>query len=151
MWSEDWTGESADAKPSGPTTGGSVVYGEASIGYSYSDGTGDYSTGATKIYNDNNAGGLKPELMVHGNKTTAGYYEITGLRKEGALALTLTFKRTNSTTNALSLSVAGEGYSISKVSGSGAGTYVYTITCGSAETFTLRFTGHQVVALQTHV
>jgi len=150
LWSEDWTGESADAKPSSPTTGGSVVYGTPTITYSYNDGTGDYSTGATKIYNENSAGGSKPELMVHGNTTTAGYFEIAGLPKAGSAALTLTFKRTNSTTSALDVSVTGTGYSISKVSGSGAGTYVYTITCGSAETFSIRFTGHGGVKSPTN-
>ena len=147
LWSEDWTGESANAKPEHPTTSGSTVYGvaKASIDYSYSDGEGDYSTGETKVYTSNlAAGGVSPELLVHGNTTTPGYFEVSGLRKEGATTLTLTFKRNNSTDLALRPSVTGTGYSISKDSQTGSGPYVYTytITCGTDDTFTLRFTGN---------
>lgn len=146
LWSEDWTGEAANATPIAPTSGGGYTYGSATIRYECSDGSGTISSGGTKIYNESNAGGIKPELMVKGNTTTAGSLYITGLRKEGAKELSLTFKRNNSITKALSLAFASTdieaGYAFKDNSGSGAGIYEYTITCGSAETFSLYFNGH---------
>ena len=139
LWSENWTGESNNAKPSGPTTGGGYAI-ASGVEYDYTDGTGD-NKATTKVATGTNAGGVSPELMVGYGTTTAGAFTVTGLPKKGAKELTLIFKRNNSTTVALTPSVTGEGYSISKVSGSGAGTYVYTITCGAGSTFDLTFTG----------
>ena len=139
LWSEDWTGESNNAKPSSPTTGGGYAI-ESGVEYDYVDGTGD-NNATTKVATGTNAGGVSPELMVGYGTTTAGAFTVTGLPKKGAKELTLIFKRNNTTTSALTPSVSGEGYSISKVSGDKADTYVYTITCGAGSTFDLIFTG----------
>lgn len=143
LWSEDWTGESANAMPGHPTAGGSTVYGvtKASIDYKYSDGTGTNESGATKVYIESTGGGTAPELMVHGNETTPGYFKIEGIPSGGADSLTLSFKRNNYT---LTPSVSGDGYILSsKISGTGKDTYVYYIKCGSGATFDLTFTGPQ--------
>ena len=143
LWSEDWTGESNNAEPSGPTTSGGYAIAGASISYAYTDGTGtnNSDTKVTTANGGNLAGGTSPELIVGYGTTTAGAFTVSGLPKKGAKELTLIFKRNHATTSALTASVSGDGYSISKVSGDKADTYVYIITCGSAETFNLTLTG----------
>ena len=133
VWKEEFTGFAADAKPTSPGAS-ATVYSGATITYTCTDG----SSQSTKIYDDNVAGSITPELMV-GKGTTNGSFGIAGIPKAGASALTLTFKRNN---NTLTPTVSGSGYSIDKVSGSGKDMYTYTITCGSGETFGLLFTGN---------
>ena len=134
LWSEDFSGYSANAVPSETISSsdshtGTIVY-SGSVTYACTDGT----NGTTKIYDENTAGGTSPELMV---SKYSGTFEITGIPKAGATAVTVSF-----TTNNQNMTVASSttGYTGS-YSQKAAGTHSFDITCGSASTFTLTFTG----------
>lgn len=134
LWSEDFSGYSANAVPSETISSsdshtGTIVY-SGSVTYACTDGT----SGTTKIYNENTAGGTSPELMV---SKYSGTFEITGIPKAGATAVTVSF-----TTNNQNMTVASSttGYTGS-YSQKATGTHSFDITCGSASTFTLTFTG----------
>ena len=154
LWSEDWTGESNNAKPSSPTTGGGYAIAGASISYEYyaGDGTSPGDTYVTTNGGGNLAGGVSPEIIL-GKKgtggTTGGYLIISGIPKEKAKKLTLSYKQ-----NAVQLyvSVTGTGYSFSgggtSVNSNVAGTKEHTIVCGTSETFSLTFTAPNMTAVR---
>ena len=109
---------------------GRTIYGDASVTYSYKNGSG----AGTKIYNESSAGGTSPELLVGKNSST---FTITGIPNGGASQLQLTYKQN---AQSLTSSVSGDGYS----GGTNANTKATTstiITVGSANTFDLTFTG----------
>lgn len=124
LWSEDFSSYSADAVPSGGT-------------YSYACGNGS-STGTTKIYNENTAGGTKPEIMVC---KYGGTFQATIPLENIAGNLTLTYKQN---ANSLTVSTPTTGVSISgSASSSTAGTKTVTFT-GITKTMTsivIKFTG----------
>ena len=143
IWSEDFSGYESQNIPSGSVTTatGRVVYNEGSVTYSCATGVGDENDN-TRVLKNNLAGGTSPELMVGYGKSTPGYFHISDISNAGAAELTLIFKKNG---NALTPTInTGDvtDYGLAKVSGSGAGTYEYTVTCGSASTFSLRFTGN---------
>lgn len=87
MWSENFTGIAADAKPETPTDGGSSVYGDATITYEYTDGgtkTKGYTTGGP-----NNNENL---LVSKGN----GAFTVKGIPTGGATTLTVTHTKSGS-------------------------------------------------------
>ena len=109
---------------------GRTIYGDASVTYSYKNGSG----AGTKIYNESSAGGTSPELLVGKNSST---FTITGIPNGGASQLQLTYKQN---AQSLTSSVSGDGYS----GGTNANTKATTSTIiivGSANTFDLTFTG----------
>lgn len=67
IWSENWSGVSANATPSAGVSG--TNKGNAS--YTLTNGKGS-SAGTTKIYEDNLAGGTSPELMIGKKGTGSG-------------------------------------------------------------------------------
>ena len=107
LWSEDFSGYSANNVPTGGT-------------YSY---TCDNGGGTTKIYEDTYAGGTSPELLV---AKTNGYFQAVVPLENILGDLKLTFKKGG---NALSVSTSTEGISISGTSSfSDAGEFTVTFT-----------------------
>ena len=89
LWSEDFSSYEADDVPSGGT-----------YGYNCTNGNG---SGATKIYNQDNAGGTAPELLV---AKSSGTFSATVPLNNASGTLTLTYK-TNA--KAMSVSTTTEG------------------------------------------
>lgn len=144
MYSENFGGYSADNVPSGSvstSSGNRVVYNSGSVTYTCTNGkkSGKNNGGTTKIYEQNNAGGTSPELLVGkkgGSGVAGGTFSISGIPSGGATKLTVSYKQNG---NGLSASVFGTGYSGSNTE-STAGTKSFDVTVGSASTFTLTFT-----------
>ncbi|MBQ7631708.1 MAG: InlB B-repeat-containing protein [Paludibacteraceae bacterium] len=143
LWSEDWTGETTGSTPTSPSSSGGYGIEGATINYTWqaATGSGAATTSVTTASGGNLAGGSSPEAIIakKGTDGNNGALLISGLPRKGAKELTLTFKR-NANSLTPTISSSGTAYSISPVSGTGKDTYVYTITCGSAETFTLILT-----------
>lgn len=143
IWSEDFSGYESQNIPSGSVTTatGRVVYNEGYVTYSCANGVGDENDN-TRVLKNNLAGGALPELLVGYGKSTPGYFHIADISNAGAAELTLIFKKNDYALTPTINTGDETDYGLAKVSGSGAGTYEYTVTCGSASTFSLRFTGN---------
>ncbi len=102
LWSEDFSAYGAGDVPSGSVAKG---YGGASVTYACTDGGG-----TTKIYEQSNADGLSPELLVGKSN---GTFEVTDIPTNGASSMVLRYK-----TNAyeLTLSSPTSGISFSSTS-----------------------------------
>jgi uncharacterized repeat protein (TIGR02543 family) len=143
LWSEDFSGYSANNVPNGSITNshtGTTVY-DGSVTYTCTNGqkSGKTNGGTTKIYAEKNAGGTSPELLVGkkgGASVAGGTFSISGIPSGGATKLTVSYKQNAS---GLSASVSGTEYSGSN-SANTAGTKSFDVTVGSASTFTLTFT-----------
>lgn len=138
VWAESFVGYSEGDKPSSASSN-ATVFGDATINYAYTDGDGT-SPGTTRVMTSNiGAGGVSPELII-GKKgtggTTGGSFSVSGIPTGDATTLTLSYKKNN---KAISVAITGTGYILGDASGSGP--YTHTITCGSASTFGLTFTG----------
>ena len=88
LWSETWSGGSANETPSEYGKEGTIVY-EGNVTY-------NQIVANTKLYDANIAGGTSPELLLSENKT----WTISGIPTGGAYKMLLTFK-SNKTTFAL--------------------------------------------------
>lgn len=102
LWSEDFSDYASGDVPSGFVYKG---YGGASVSYACTDGGG-----TTKIYEQSNADGLSPELLVGKSN---GTFEVTDIPTNGASSMVLRYK-----TNAyeLTLSSPTSGISFSSTS-----------------------------------
>ncbi len=135
LFSEDFSSYAKDAVPSGTVTTatGRVVYGNANVTYTCTDGGS-----TTKIYNENTGGGTAPEILVSKSK---GAFAVAGIPSGGAKAITVSFTQNN---QALSVEPTGTGYtgSVSGKPGAvGTRTFDITVADGADATFTLTFTG----------
>jgi len=119
MWSENFTGESADAQPTGPTTSGGTKYGAATV---------TYACGAsyTKVYADANAGGTSPELLVPKSSRSESFV-VSGIPSGGETSFTLTYR-----TNQSGLSVTSGTTGVTVGAASGTNPYSRTITLNSS-------------------
>ena len=113
LWSEDWTGGTAEEKPSQYGFEGTSVYGGATLTYAQS------STN-TKLYAEVLAGGTSPELLLAKSSTT---WTISNIPTGQATAMTLTFKSNKTTfnitssTTGISISGSGKSWTISQSTG----------------------------------
>ncbi len=135
LFSEDFSGYAKDAVPSGEVTTatGRVVYGGANVTYSVTNGSG-----TTKIYTENTAGGTSPEILVGKSN---GTLTIAGIPSGGAKAITVSYKQNKQKLKVESTTTGYSGSKDEKPSSVGANSVDITIADGSAETFTLVFTG----------
>lgn len=90
LWSEDFSGFSTDDVPS-VSNDNTVVYGDASLTYSTVSAGG----GTSKIYNENNAGGTAPELLIGKQGASFG---CSNIPTAGATKMKFSFN-TNQTSN----------------------------------------------------
>ena len=123
MFSENWTGVTASTTPSSPTTNGSSVYVSATIGYNWSNGTGN-STSQT--YSDGGPNGNANILVAKSN----GYWKVTGIPTGGASTLTVSYAKSGSGSITLSTSTANVSVS---------GTTVTIEEPASVSSFDLKF------------
>lgn len=144
LFSEDFSSYAANAVPSGSVTTatGRVVYGDANVTYSCTDGGGT-KPGYTKIYAEAVATGTSPEILVgkYGSgSTTGGTFSITGIPSGGAQEITVSFKQNK---QKLKVEVAGTGYTSAgvdaKPAAAGAVSFDITVADGAAATFDLTF------------
>jgi len=85
LWSETWSGGSANETPSEYGKEGTIVY-EGNVTY-------NQVVANTKLYDANIAGGTSPELLLSENKT----WTISGIPTGGAYKMLLTFKSNKTT------------------------------------------------------
>lgn len=126
LWTENWTGGTEDATPSGylgSAHTGTSVYNDETVTYAQS------SNSNVKLYTSGTmfAGGDSPELYIKKSAT----WTISGIPTTGASKLALTYK-SNNTNGVVSTTTTGASISGSSKS--------YTITTGGASTITLVFT-----------
>ncbi len=147
LFSEDFSGYSANDVPSGSVTAatGRVVYGDASVTYACTDGDGS-KPGATKIYNEAVATGTAPEILVgkYGSGgSTGGSFSIAGIPSGDAKEITVTYKQNK---QKLKVAVSGTGYSSAgydaKPADVGEVSFDITVGDGAASTFTLTFSAY---------
>ena len=132
VFSEDFSSFDAEDKMTGTLSSGNgrSIYGDGSVTYSYQNGEG----AGTKIYEENNADGTSPELLV-GKKSST--FTISGIPSAGAAKLQLSYKQN---AQSLTSNVSGIGYS-GGMNSSTKQTTTTIITVGSEPTFNLTFTG----------
>ena len=128
MWSENFTGLSANAQPTSPSANGSQVYNSASVTYTC-------QTSYTKIYAEANAGGTSPEMLVP-QSSRNGYFRATGVPTGGETSFTLTY-RTNQ--SGLGVATTTSGVTISAATGSNPYTRTITTNSSSISSFILTF------------
>ena len=156
IWSEDWTGQSDNAKPSSPTAGGGYAIAGATISYAWAagDGTSPGDSYVTTASGGNLAGGSSPEAILGkkgGSGTTGGSLTVSGIPNKGAKKLTLKYKQNDKT---LQVAVSGTGYSFdpsgTTKSSNAAGEKEYTIICANNAdaTFSLTFTATTTTAVR---
>lgn len=80
LWQEDFTGYGTTLPA---TATGTHVFEGGTVSYTLTDGGS-----TTKLYDENNAGGTKPELLV---SKTNGSFKVSGIPTGNATALTLTY------------------------------------------------------------
>lgn len=132
LWSEDFSGYSADDVPSGSTANshaGTTVYNAGSVSYSCTNGGG-----TTKVYNANLAGGTSPELLI---AKSGGSLGIGNIPTGSATVMTLTFN-TNQTSG-ITVTSNTTGITVGSVSIS-SNIATCEITNTSAENFDLVIT-----------
>lgn len=135
LFSENFGSYSANNVPSGSVTTatGRVVYGNANVTYTCTDGGT-----TTKIYNEATGGGTAPEILI---SKSNGTFVIAGIPSGGAQVITVSFTQNN---QALSVTPSGNGYSGScsgKPGAVGTRTFDITVANGADATFTLTFKG----------
>lgn len=124
LWQEDFTGYGTNM-PSSAT--GSHVYGGGTVTYVLTNGGSN-----TKLYNEAQAGGIAPELLI--GKAT-GVYSINGIPTGNASHMTLIFKSNYGTRCSISSSTSGITVGTPTVS-SGTVRVVLSVT-GSVSSFDL--------------
>lgn len=147
LFSEDFSSYSKDDVPSGSVTTatGRVVYGDANVTYSCTDGNGT-KPGATKIYNESTGGGTAPEILVgkYGNGgSTGGSFTIAGIPSGGAQEITVSYTQNK---QKLKVAVSGTGYTSdgydAKPDNVGTVSFDITVSDGADDTFTLTFSAY---------
>ena len=138
LWSEDWSDYSAGDVPSGKTD--RKGYGNATLTYSQTNGTGT-SAGTTQIYTGTMyAGGTSPELLIgkkgSGESVAGGTFTVAGIPTNGAASMFLSFKHYKTVEISLSTGVTAAKTSFTS---DGSETVLLTNT-GSVSTFDLTFT-----------
>ena len=125
LWAEAFTGFSANDVPS-VSNASTTVYGSGSVTYAC-------TLSGTKVYNNTNAGGVSPELLIAKN---GGTFSVTGIPTGNATEMTLAFK----SNNGCSVSTSTTGATI----GSRIGTdkdYIFAVTVlAGTKTVNLTFT-----------
>ena len=144
LFSEDFSGYSADDVPSGSVDNdhtGTTVYNGGSVTYSCTNGTktsGSTAGGTTAVKNEYLAEGTAPEIMVgkkgSGDGAVGGTFVISGIPNGGASELTVSYKQN---ANGLSATASGTSYSGSKTASTKA-EQSFDVTVGSG-TMTLTF------------
>lgn len=144
LFSEDFSGYSADNVPSGSVDNdhtGTTVYNGGSVTYSCTNGTktsGSTAGGTTAVKNEALAEGTAPEIMVgkkgSGDGAVGGTFVISGIPNGGASELTVSYKQN---ANGLSATASGTSYSGSKTASTKA-EQSFDVTVGSG-TMTLTF------------
>ena len=122
LWQEDFTGYET-TMPSSAT--GTHVYEGSTVTYTLTNGGSE-----TKVYNENLAGGTKPELLV--GKTT-GSFKITGIPTGTASIITLSYRANNdncTVTPSTGVTITNSSYA------SNIKTVVFSVTSGT-ESFDL--------------
>lgn len=126
LWEETFVLYSADGVPSGKEGTG---FGGVEVTYSVTNGGGN-----TKIYEQNNAGGTSPEILVGKNN---GTFKASGIPTNGATTMSISFKENY---NRITVSSTTEGVTITDNSFS-AQKYTATVNNpGGASTIDLVFT-----------
>ena len=126
LWSEDFSGYSADDVPTGDVAKG---LGGANVTYACTNGGG-----TTKIYAQKLAGGTSPELLVG---KTNGTFDVTNIPTDGCASMILKYM-TNAT--ALTLSSPTDGISFSPSSSDTAEEHTVVVTNSkSAASFGITF------------
>ncbi len=127
LWTETWSGGTAEESPSDYEFEGTFVYGDAILTYTETSSGGT----VTKLKEENLAQGASPELLLSKN---GGTWTISGIPTGGAYQMSFTFK-----SNHESFILTGEPASID-VSGTGKN---WTITNpDNVETFNLTLTNN---------
>ena len=122
LWSEDFSGYSADDVPSGSINNshtGTTVYGGITLTYACVDGDSD-----TKVWTTGGPTGGTGNNLLIGKKN--GSFSVTGISTGGATELTISYKKGGSGTVSISSSTSGV-----TISGSASGS---TITTNGAST-----------------
>lgn len=146
LFSEDFSSYAANDVPSGSVTTGTgrVVYGDANVTYTCTNGDGT-KPGATKIYAEALATGTSPEILVGKYGTggsTGGTFSITGIPSGGAQEITVSFKQNK---QKLKVEPSGTGYTGSvdaKPSDAGTVSFDIAVADGADATFTLTFSAY---------
>ena len=137
LWSEDFSGYSANNVPSGTITSshtGTTIYGNSTITYACDNGGG-----ATKIYAEKLAGGTSPEILI---AKSNGSFSISGIPTGSAETMTLLFN-TNKSGNPSNFSITSgtSGISIGSLSSPAANQLSCSITnANGVTTFDLTIT-----------
>ena len=133
LFSEDFSGYSANNVPSGSVTTatGRVVYGNANVTYSCTNGGSN-----TKIYAEALAGGASPEILI--GKST-GTLTIAGIPSGGAKEITVSYKQNKQKLKVESTTTGYSGSKEEKPAAIGANSVDITVADGAAATFTLVF------------
>jgi len=120
LWSETWTGGTANELPSAYGFEGTTTYASTSLTYAESAST-------TKLYGENVAGGTSPELFI----TDGSTWTVSNIPTGGAGTMTLTFK---SNKTALDVASGTDGVFVT-----GSGTQWTIINSGKSSHISLSF------------
>ena len=137
LWSEDFSGYSANNVPSGTITSshtGTTIYGNSTITYACDNGGG-----TTKIYAEKLAGGTSPEILI---AKSNGSFSISGIPTGSAETMTLLFNTNKSgSPSNFSITSGTSGISIGSLSSPAANQLSCSITnANGVTTFDLTIT-----------
>lgn len=137
LWSEDFSGYSANNVPSGTITSshtGTTIYGNSTITYACDNGGG-----TTKIYAEKLAGGTSPEILI---AKSNGSFSISGIPTGSAETMTLLFNTNKSgSPSNFSITSGTSGISIGSLSSPAANRLSCSITnANGVTTFDLTIT-----------
>ena len=137
LWSEDFSGYSANNVPSGTITSshtGTTIYGNSTITYACDNGGG-----TTKIYAAKLAGGTSPEILI---AKSNGSFSISGIPTGSAETMTLLFNTNKSgSPSNFSITSGTSGISIGSLSSPAANQLSCSITnANGVTTFDLTIT-----------
>jgi len=134
LFSEDFSSYAKDAVPSGTVTTatGRVVYGDATVTYTTTDG------GSTsKIYEEEIATGKSPEILISKNN---GSFTIEGIPSGGAKEITVSYKQNKQKLKVEATTTGYTGSKEEKPANVGTNSFDITVADGAAATFDLVFT-----------
>lgn len=142
LWSEDFSGYSANNVPSGTITSshnGTTIYGNSTITYACDNGGG-----TTKIYAEKLAGGTSPEILI---AKSNGSFSISGIPTGSAETMTLLFNTNKSgSPSNFSITSGTSGISIGSLSSPAANQLSCSITNANGVTtfdLTIAYTSSQ--------
>lgn len=134
LFSEDFSSYAKDAVPNGTVTTatGRVVYGDATVTYTTTDG------GSTsKIYEEEIATGKSPEILISKNN---GSFTIKGIPSGGAKEITVSYKQNKQKLKVEATTTGYTGSKEEKPANVGTNSFDITVADGAAATFDLVFT-----------